>query len=84
MTESEAKTKWCPMVRHSGGEDEPASNRANNALKTEDPVGDMPWNKCVASDCAMWVWDNGKVDTQSMIKGDRVIKEEGHCGLINK
>ena len=39
---------------------------------------------CAASNCACWVWDNGKIDTQGKVSGERVLKNEGHCGLINK
>ena len=62
MTEDEAKTKWCPMVRYlaifsnEDGERETAGcyNRAANSINAT-PC------RCIASDCMWWVWD--KFDT---------------------
>lgn len=49
MTENEAKTKWCPMVRIEGAEAGQSSyNRFNDG--SPDPDG-----RCIASDCMMWV-----------------------------
>ena len=43
MTEEQAKTKWCPMVRVGDGS---GCNR-NHLFESYD--------KCIASDCMMWV-----------------------------
>ena len=55
MTESEAKMKWCPMVRSPRIESrEPiivvAVNRPDSAVGVE----------CIASACMMWRWDSDK------------------------
>ena len=50
MTEEEARTKWCPHVRHTDSEND---NTCNRAGVIETP---MRWNSCIASDCMMWVW----------------------------
>ena len=46
MTEEEARTKWCPMVRSVGG-----VNRGYNGKSMADTL-------CLASDCMMWRWRN--------------------------
>lgn len=48
MTEEEARTKWCPHVRHTDSEND---NTCNRAGVIETP---MRWNSCIASDCMMW------------------------------
>jgi hypothetical protein len=63
MTEEEAKMKWCPMVRY-------ADCGANNASAVN---RDGTWetniiDRCIASDCMMWRWDDNYPD--------------GHCGLV--
>ena len=50
MTEDEAKTKWCPMVRWSGGPDIKLTNR-------EGKGGFGVAVTCIGSDCMMWRWD---------------------------
>lgn len=75
MTPEEARTKWCPMVRHSGDYDEPASNRAADGF----PVGlrrvtDSAWNLCVAEDCMMWRWH----------PLTEPAKSSGYCGLAGE
>ncbi len=73
MTEDEARKKWCPMVRHTSEHNEPASNKCGTP--SGECVGEGKWNKCIASNCAMWVVDT--VDIEEKPK-------QGHCGLINK
>ena len=43
MTEQEAKTKWCPMMRSSTGVFDKHREPANN--------------DCIGSGCMMWRWD---------------------------
>ena len=53
MTEQEAKTKWCPMVR------------APMLIAPAIPGNKYGANaKCVGSDCMMWRWIDG-VETDS-------------------
>lgn len=70
MTEEEAKTKWCPMVR--------AGHVAGMAVNVE-PNGDFKYvTRCIASDCMMWkqyVVPTGKKD--ELLAG-------GYCGLAGK
>jgi hypothetical protein len=65
MTEEQAKTKWCPMVRgglnvHTtwGSPREPGPEQRNPAAA-----------RCIGSECMMWRWDR---DTDHV---------HGHCGL---
>ena len=54
MTEQEAKTKWCPMVRASmGTNDLNASNRCAKKGQHGAPM----WALCIGSLCACWTWD---------------------------
>jgi len=46
MTEDEAKTKWCPMVRSSDLE----KDVDNCYIKDRNPT----YSRCIASDCMMW------------------------------
>lgn len=55
MTEDEATTKWCPMVRH-------------NAYYSGNRMGDEKNNlegicTCMGSQCMMWRWDCNVPDT---------------------
>jgi hypothetical protein len=50
VTEEEAKTKWCPLVRSSAPDDNGASNRW-----ARDPF-DGPSNVCIGSACMAWRW----------------------------
>ena len=76
MTETEAKTKWCPMVRHVtySGESEGGFNRATHI--------DAGVNlNCVGSACMMWrvsPFDKQYVD------GVMVTVQCGYCGLVGK
>ena len=63
MKEEEARQKWCPMVRAG-----PGCNR----------TGWESYDRCNASDCTMWVWEEP-------LKGyPQDIEKYGHCGLIRK
>jgi hypothetical protein len=78
MTEDEAKTKWCPMVRaatlitgvdyHETAVGGAGCNRAHPNMMFEGAV-------CIASDCMMWRWiDRGSVSKPI----------DGYCGLGGK
>lgn len=65
MTEQEAKTKWCPMVRTPSS----AIENQNTGINRES----AEFN-CIASDCMLWVWDfYGSVPID--------YPTVGHCGL---
>jgi hypothetical protein len=51
MTEQEAKTKWCPMVRYSA-DAEPSANLWYFGKQGRDERVN-----CIASDCMMWRWE---------------------------
>ena len=83
MTEEEAKTKWCPQVRYVvNASDCFMGNRFDHAFEEE--------CKCIASDCAMWVWDrkpltDDQLRQQSGQLGsgrDKLGPCTGHCGLV--
>ena len=75
MIESDARKLWCPMVRFSGPKGE--NNR-------EAGLGYMDDAHCIASKCAVWVWDgkqaNGEYDSAYHAK--RPENRKGYCGLI--
>lgn len=70
MTEEEARTKWCPMVRFAANEEDSAANRWPSLDK---PVVTMTPDEsmCIASDCMMWVWSDATYEGAT-----------GKCGLI--
>lgn len=72
MTEEEAKTKWCPMVRFNAEPGFPAFNRNGTSMEYS------PDFCCIGSACMMWEsweYEDGNV----MIR-----KGEGDCGLKHK
>ena len=72
LTENEAKTKWCPLIRVAADED---CNR------------NMPGTECIASDCMAWRWSNrnkghtGESDQYGMPIEVPVF---GWCGLAGR
>jgi hypothetical protein len=90
MTEDEAKTKWCPFVRHSddsGG----SFNRgmfpgdATNKGRTNDC-----WQcNCIASQCMAWRWDQTRWmlehdDRGMLMRPPKDGVPRGYCGLAGK
>ena len=72
MTEQEAKTKWCPMVRA-------AKNVQPVQLMGQanmDPASarNPEQARCIGSGCMMWRWDGWP-------EGAKVEDKRGHCGL---
>jgi hypothetical protein len=96
MTEDEAKTKWCPMVRM--GEGASTDNRnCEQGVISKDPGKGVQWNCCVASACMIWRWDEYGVEY--LARDDQLIETgtggtspwkqtgipaSGHCGLGGK
>ena len=71
MTEQEARTKWCPMVRIG----------RNRYISLPDILSDKC--KCIASGCMMWRW----VPAGEYIDGDRLVHQwrtDGYCGIGGK
>ena len=69
MTEEEAKTKWCPMVRF--GDTGSVSNRRMNGGSG----GAGEYSRCMASSCMMWVPERRNID------GTMTIVNGGYCGF---
>lgn len=75
MTEDEAKTKWCPMVRH--------------PIFPQEAGGGNLGGKCISSACMMWRWIEdlswrNRADDEFRRSGRRIQHEEGYCGLAGK
>ena len=80
MNEQEAKTKWCPMVRTDDGAYNRQSERGG-----EFGVGIGNWNKCVASDCMMWVPVITVKNVSNQTGALQLAEEDGgYCGLSRK
>lgn len=75
MTEQEAKTKWCPMVRHPLFR---TMEGDNNLSVNREGYGDT----CIASSCALWVTTDSECKSRYPGDPDAVIRKAGHCGLI--
>ena len=87
LTEEEARTKWCPMVRASavayvdGGTDD-FDNRGKTTLTPKSAC-------CIASECMMWQWANDEndeplYDKKSLGGGHFDNAPMGYCGLTSK
>lgn len=78
LTESEARSKWCPEVRCVGGSDEtaprpPAANCHLNVGAGGMGLNRLPeYARCIASECMAWRW----IDREGWRRPDR-----GYCGL---
>ena len=72
MTEQEARTKWCPMVRITWYPT-PAPETSISGWNRDE----MNTN-CMASDCMMWRWHGGRRPEKQMEAA------RGYCGLGGK
>jgi hypothetical protein len=71
MTEDEAKTKWCPMVRVIAYNGTYSSNRLDSSVMSK---------KCIASNCMLWRWLHPEY-----VRGTEADKGlSGYCGLGGK
>lgn len=75
MTESEAKTRWCPMVRLYG--DDWTTRLDDNELKAVTDGDVARSTKCIGSACMMWRW----LPSPSLKAGSPT---SGYCGLAGK
>jgi hypothetical protein len=80
MTETEAKEKWCPMIR------EGSRTLINPAMgpRVEGDVRPPHFASCIGSACMMWRW--GMASGEQIYKACKTYdgQEEnrhGHCGL---
>jgi hypothetical protein len=73
MKESEAKEKWCPMVRV-GNDDSAADNRTCKlCLVSRGPGVGVGWNCCIGHECMFWRVDLSKTHLEGEM--------DGYCGL---
>lgn len=72
MTEQEAKSKWCPMVRIIiTPANQTWGNKAlTNRIEFVNSGGSE--SLCIASNCMMWRWEETK------------YIDDGYCGLAGK
>jgi len=74
MTEEQAKTKWCPMVRVFMSTEEGAAAASVNSTQK------LEHTRCIASGCMMWRWT--KVPEQVRVRDEiHMSNGEGYCGL---
>jgi hypothetical protein len=75
MTESEAKTRWCPMVRFKSAET--GSGPAFNRQRIGSDMDDV---NCIGSKCMAW----RQQTTEGEIGGEPALFVGGYCGLAGK
>ncbi len=88
MTEDEAKTKWCPMVRvlmssKDGNSFEPSFNRMVLEDDPQTPRIGGAMN-CIGSACMMWRWQTDPDGRQMMKATDIPPSKIGYCGLAGE
>lgn len=86
MTEEQARSKWCPMVRQST-DSFPTYNRLEDGTVPESCL-------CVSSDCMAWRWfDHDHSERQEAVQGMNDILRDiqsitgtrrGYCGAFGK
>ena len=78
LTETEAKTKWCPFARYTkedgGGGISPARNRWIDQQDTQLSPGPA---RCIASGCMAWRWEHAPPENR--VSGEEI--GTGFCGL---
>jgi len=82
MTEEQAKTRWCPQTRNFDPDVSEVGCTCNRYRGRMEATC-----LCIASDCAMWVWDKEvgtkeKEQNGRMVEYEKITIGEGHCGLI--
>ena len=83
MTEDDARSRWCPMVRNAGGIDWTGS--ANRDPQSGSTGADAPYYKCIASDCMMWRWKISPTEAAvANAQADVGLGSDGYCGLAGK
>lgn len=79
MTEDQAKTKWCPMIRTGMV----AGMAVNHHVDTR-PDGDGVYHntRCIASECMMWRW-NLEPAKEEILAIYVESTTDGRCGLAS-
>lgn len=72
ISESVAKTKWCPMVRIDN------SNRLHNTI-TDGFQNSEKMYHCLAADCMGW-----RSFQLSHLKGSGTVEKHGYCGFAGR
>jgi hypothetical protein len=88
LSEEEAKTKWCPHVRH------PGEGGTFNRGTQHGPLNDHEHNagtlcNCIASACMAWRWWDGETlshEPHSEYGAQRIAPDQrrGYCGIAGK
>ena len=78
MTQEEAKTKWCPMVRTGLVAGMAVNHHAGSRLDAPPQGGVHDETRCVASACMMWRWDSLPA-SGSVVHA--AYEPKGYCGL---
>ncbi len=95
MTEEEARTRWCPMAANSKvgmilAATIPVVSQSikivNTAIDQASKAVPDNLEKCIASDCAMWVETRSQKEADAYNDmsqiGTKLQQPSGHCGLI--
>ena len=83
MTETEAKTKWCPMVRIAVGDGDYATANRGWVANPEGLI-DTEMGRCIGSACMMWRWiEDGGANLEQYRNGEP-YQQRGYCGLAGK
>jgi hypothetical protein len=89
VTEAEAKTRWCPMVRRPYyGTNADGDEIGITSVNSEPAALDLePEHNCIASSCMMWRWETrysqDKPADDPRYPDSRNI-DSGYCGLAGK
>lgn len=97
ITEAEAKTKWCPMVRlavsERDGSDGSSVSFNRTAIRNTSDYGTPHAAICAASACMMWRWhEPWTSSTEEGVGGDLVLRlsrkpgepKRGFCGIAGR
>jgi len=85
MTEEEAKSKWCPMVRVSIGEGMIVVNGPHKIIKDDMGIARKVNTECLGSACMMFRWDvTPSQAAQRNALGNADAFADGYCGLAGK
>jgi hypothetical protein len=72
LTETEAKTKWCPLVRAANVAEPSANAQSRNR---DGSGGPSRSSLCIASGCMFWRFEE---------HSDKRIDPRGYCGAAGK